>query len=544
MPAASPSLRWLYLAVLGPLVVLALLAWWGTQSQLKAAWADARSDAEQLAPQIAADFASEIHRSFRTIKDYPDPPTPGPPSPKEEILSSDDLEALRRLRDQAGEEISASGLPLRVLAALRIAALAPQSQSRPMLLKMLIDEAPSSITGPALRKLRLEGEGLSRWVQDEVRRHNASLLPLGQFGVEAGSFGKFHDEFSILSVALVRDKGQHIDYFTSEQSLEFLESARRPLKAGIYVSANSPSIPWPENGDDSLPPLLASAKVDVDCPLFIELRVIPEVLEASIRNQQRWTFGLLAAALVTATISLFTIHRTVSRERHLAELKSQFVASVSHELRAPLGSIRLMAESLQQERVSKPAEFHTLIAREGARLSHLIENVLDFARIEEGRKQYHFEETDLSALLRDTLRLMQPLAEDRRVHLAFDIPDITATVDPNALQQALVNLVDNAIKFSPEGSPVELRSSINEEDQVVITITDRGPGIPKSEQQNIFNRFHRLGNELRRETEGTGIGLSIVKHIVEAHGGAITVASTPTNGATFTLTLPSNPPVA
>ena len=539
----NPSLRWLYLAVLGPLVLLAVLAWWGTRTQLKAAWADARSEAEQLAPQIAADFASEIHGSFRTIKDYPDPPIPGPFSPKEEILSSEDLEALGNLRDHAGEEISASGLPLRVLAALRIDALDRPSQSRPMLLNLLIDEAPSSITDPALRNLGLEDEGLSRWVSDEARRYNASLFPLGQFGVEAGSFD-LHLKYPTLSVALVRGDGQNINYFTSKQSREFLKSARRPLKGGIYVSTNSPSIPWPETGDDTIPPLLASAKVDIDCPLFIELRVIPEVLEGSIRNQQRWTFAILAAALLTATIALITIHRTVARERHLAELKSQFVASVSHELRAPLGSIRLMAESLQQERVSKPAEFHTLIAREGARLSHLIENVLDFARIEEGRKQYHFEECDLSALLRDTLRLMQPLAEDRRVHLAFDIPDLTATVDPNALQQALVNLIDNAIKFSPEGSAVDLRAAATNAQEIIITITDQGPGIPKREQQNIFNRFHRLGNELRRETQGTGIGLSIVKHIAEAHHGTITVASTPPNGSTFTLTLPSNPPVA
>ncbi|MEP4079895.1 sensor histidine kinase [Haloferula sp.] len=537
MPAASPSLRWLYLAVLGPLVVLAFIAWWGTQSQLKAAWADARDEAEHLAPQLADELSSKIQTSYHSIPDYPDPPRPGPPNPREKILSSDKLADLIILRDDPDAGNSASGLPLRVLAALRIETLSPGSQPRQSLLDLLIREAPSSITATALRKLRFPNDYLSEWVPDESRRYNARRLPLGQLGVASGGIQEFHDTH-IMGMELIRRTEEHIEYFTSAQSWEFLETARRTMKSGLFVTTASPSIHWPGEVYAYGKPMLASAPLDLDCPLTLEVRVIPELLEAPIRRQQHWTFALLAAALLTATISLIVIHRTVVRERRLADLKSQFVASVSHELRAPLGSIRLMAEALQQEKVSKPAEFHSLIAREGARLSHLIENVLDFARIEEGRKRYRFEECDLTALLRDTLRLMQPIANDRGVHLTFELPELTATVDPTAIQQALVNLLDNAIKFTPPKSTVNLQIATLPDQSIQISITDHGAGIPKSEHRNIFKRFHRLGNELRRETQGSGIGLSIVKHIAEAHDGSINVSSTPPDGATFTLTLP------
>jgi signal transduction histidine kinase len=213
---------------------------------------------------------------------------------------------------------------------------------------------------------------------------------------------------------------------------------------------------------------------------------------------------------------------------------------VSHELRAPIGSIRLMAEALHDGKVAGGAarEFHRLIAGESARLSQMVENVLDFARIEEGRKRYQFEETDLQQLAADTLRLLAPLAAERGITLVPELSCVTATVDPAAIQQALVNLLDNAIKFSPEGGTVtvgleEAAPALPQDAEGstrdacgprwVLSVRDQGPGIPPAERERIFERFYRLGNELRRETQGAGIGLSIVKHIAEGHGGRVAV---------------------
>ncbi|MPN04804.1 Signal-transduction histidine kinase senX3 [bioreactor metagenome] len=215
--------------------------------------------------------------------------------------------------------------------------------------------------------------------------------------------------------------------------------------------------------------------------------------------------------------------------------------------------MRLMAESLETERVKEPErqrEYFRLMSQECRRLSGMISNVLDFSRIQQGRKDYHFQPVDIVALLRDTCLLMQPNAAERKVRLETRVPENweeTPILDGQAVQQALINLVENAIKHSPAGEVV----TIGLDDSsplhphtigVRIWVEDHGPGIPAAEHERIFERFYRLGSELRRETPGVGIGLSIVKHIAEAHGGRVTVQSAPGQGSRFTLELPGRHP--
>jgi signal transduction histidine kinase len=286
------------------------------------------------------------------------------------------------------------------------------------------------------------------------------------------------------------------------------------------------------------------------------------------QSQRQIIFGaLMAFSVVAALIGFMTARRAFTTQLRLSEAKSNFVSSVSHELRAPIASVRLMAESLERGKVAEGAkqnEYYRFIVQECRRLSSLIENVLDFSRIEQGRKQYEMEPTDLLALTRETVKLMEPYAEEKGVQLRMETPNIERRtsnaeleVDGRAIQQALVNLIDNAIKHSAKGQTVtigldadqsalgvppkaDLLTSTNGQLPVLLYVEDHGPGIPPGEHEKIFERFYRLGSELRRETQGVGIGLSIVRHIVEAHGGTVTVRSNVGEGSRFTIVLPGN----
>jgi signal transduction histidine kinase len=308
----------------------------------------------------------------------------------------------------------------------------------------------------------------------------------------------------------------------------------------------------------------------------------PEILYQREKQRMLLFGGLIVASAFGALIALLAAYRSFRRQLALNEMKSDFVSSVSHELRAPIASVRLMAEGLERGKIQEPGkqrEYFKFIVQECRRLSSLIENVLDFSRIEEGRKRYEMESTDLVALAEQTVKVMATYATERQVELALQVSGKAAPVnaDGKALQQALVNLIDNAIKHSPKGTKVKVGLGFGAEDtadagsphsarpmsaeenrrdghltpalspseaerektdSVRLSVEDQGEGIPASEHEKIFERFYRVGSELRRETHGVGIGLSIVKHIVEAHGGKVTVQSAPGRGSTFTIELP------
>lgn len=278
--------------------------------------------------------------------------------------------------------------------------------------------------------------------------------------------------------------------------------------------------------------------------LTLDLRK-PDLLYAPYSRRLRWIQWLIFTAVVAALLGLWRLWQTWRDQTRLSEMKSNLVSSVSHELRAPIAAVRLMAESLETGRVNgeaKQKNYYRLIVRECRRLSSLVENVLDFSRIDQGRKQYHFEPLDALALLRHTVMLMEPGAAERHVKLRLtDPPPEFQTLQPSwdseAIEQSMVNLLDNAIKHSPAEAEVRVEVELLPE-FVRFWVADNGPGIPAEVHEKIFDLFYRYGSELRRETEGVGIGLSIVKHVAEAHGGRVLVESTVGVGSRFGLELP------
>jgi signal transduction histidine kinase len=243
---------------------------------------------------------------------------------------------------------------------------------------------------------------------------------------------------------------------------------------------------------------------------------------------------------------LYLVFVNVRRELHLSRLKSDFVANVSHELKTPLALIRLFAETLELRRVpteEKAQQYYRVINKESQRLTQLINNILDFSRIEAGRKEYRFVPTDVAEVVRDVVESYRfPIEQqgfELKVTIAEDLPEVV--LDPEALSQALLNLANNAIKYS--GDEKFLGLDVRREGEgIVISVTDHGVGIPRAEQKKIFEKFYRVENTLVHTTKGSGLGLALVQHITEAHGGSVELESEPGQGSTFRLLLPLQPP--
>jgi len=264
--------------------------------------------------------------------------------------------------------------------------------------------------------------------------------------------------------------------------------------------------------------------------------------DAWIRTVVGTSLAMIATMFLLIVIALIFALRFVLHEMELAELKSALVGNVSHELKTPLALIRLFSETLEMGRAGSPEkekEFLRIINKESERLTHLINNVLDVGRIEQGRKSYVFAPTDLAAVVRDTLAAYEYSLAKQGFEVETDIEDglPPAPADADALTQALINLMENAIKYSPQDR--HLRVALRRRGgQAAISVTDRGMGIPPSEKDRIFEAFYRVERGLVHNVKGSGLGLSLVKHIVEAHRGRVSVDSRPGEGSTFTMVLP------
>jgi len=283
-------------------------------------------------------------------------------------------------------------------------------------------------------------------------------------------------------------------------------------------------------------------------PVFPKMELAIGYRGTTLETLARKNFyqGLLLTACVLSllVIGVALTLRAATREMKLAQAKSAFVSNVSHELKTPLALIRLFAETLELgwvKNAEKTQEYYRIINQESRRLTRLINNILDFARIEEGRREYRFAATNVAEVIDEVLRSYEyqiiSAGFDLRAEISPNLPLVM--LDRDALAQAALNLLNNAIKYSTEVKRITVRVSARE-DRVAIEVADCGIGIPRAEQQKIFEKFYRVGSGLTHNTKGSGLGLALVKHIVEAHRGRIAVESAPGKGSKFTILLPAS----
>jgi signal transduction histidine kinase len=258
-----------------------------------------------------------------------------------------------------------------------------------------------------------------------------------------------------------------------------------------------------------------------------------------------YRYGLfLLLVLGTVVAGLALAARSITRELALSRLRTEFVSSVSHELRTPLAVIRMFAENLRQGWVSeeKKAEYYEVIGRESDRLTELINNVLNLSRVESGSQQYQLVNTDLCELLQEILKRYQPHINAAEIELRQSLPDrpIQIAADPEAIDQVLINLLSNAVKYIGDAEKVVTVCLSSDAEYARISVSDTGIGISTEQVPHIFEQYYRADDSQVRAVPGSGIGLTLVRHIIRAHGGEIRVQSAPLTGSTFTIVLPLN----
>jgi signal transduction histidine kinase len=266
-------------------------------------------------------------------------------------------------------------------------------------------------------------------------------------------------------------------------------------------------------------------------------QTIPEIVAARARPQR----AMMATLAAIMALGVFFVVRAAAHEVRIAEMKSTFVSSVSHDLKTPLALIQLFAETLELGRLKsteRAHEYYRIINSEARKLTRLINNLLDFSRIEAGLRSYKREPVDLTVLARRVLDSLDSQFRHNQFSIAAKLDGpVPVLLDVEAAQQALENLLSNAMKYSPDHREisVEVRAA---DGYGTVSVVDRGIGIPGRLQRKIFRKFFRIQTDAGMGPQGTGLGLAIVDHVMRGHRGFVRVESEPGRGSTFTLHFP------
>lgn len=404
---------------------------------------------------------------------------------------------------------------------------------------------------------KMEGKGLLESMRKKIRPMNFSTYPTkrkyGEAFVTSALFTIPHAPAGKVVLGALWFDDLYVKNTFFPEMLKEAAQDKYAEQGGNRIALSV--VPREADGSFSMKPLVASAGWDADGKpevvrkfedVFGPLALAIKYQGTSVRELgETWvhrSFIILGILSLMIIGGLVLTKHVVGKEMALAHLKSDFVSNVSHELRTPLALIRLYAETLELGRIStqeKKHEYYRIIRKESERLTALINNILDFSRIEAGRKEYEFRETDIAELVRNTLDSYRYQIEQQGFQLDeridSNIPPLQ--VDREAIARALVNLINNALKYSSGDKFLGVRL-YRENGVVKLEVLDHGIGIDRHDQSKIFEKFYRAGDPLVHNTKGSGLGLSLVRHISEAHGGDISVESTPGRGSKFILSLP------
>jgi two-component system phosphate regulon sensor histidine kinase PhoR len=260
--------------------------------------------------------------------------------------------------------------------------------------------------------------------------------------------------------------------------------------------------------------------------------------------KERAATGLILILALNAILiaGVFIVFRNIKKEMELTRIKSDFVSNVSHELRTPLALISMFAETLEMGRAKteeKKQEYYSIISKEAGRLSRIVNKILSFSKIEAGKREYRFSDVNINKLTEEIFNSYQFHLHNSGFEFSYNpgeaIPEINA--DGEAISEAVINLLDNAIKYSSGKKEIIITTGV-EKNYVYVEVSDKGIGIREENQKKIFDKFYRVSDGLVYTTKGTGLGLTLVKHIVDAHHGEINVKSKPSEGSKFRLNFP------
>lgn len=267
------------------------------------------------------------------------------------------------------------------------------------------------------------------------------------------------------------------------------------------------------------------------------LELKPEWINRQVSQLKNWYFAIVTIVLVATLLALVSLWRNLKEQIKLARKKDDFISAVSHELRTPLTTIRMYTEMLEKNWVKtddKRTEYYETMRQESERLTRLIENVLDFSRIQRGKKRYNFALGDINSCIKEVVEMMAPCAakQNFKIETHLDTSIQSTSFDSDAVMQIVINLIDNALKYAVNADDKTIIvTTATEGKYVLIEVADHGPGIPHTQRKKIFDEFYRIGEESKREATGTGLGLALVKKFALAHNGFVEAISAKPNGA-------------
>lgn len=276
----------------------------------------------------------------------------------------------------------------------------------------------------------------------------------------------------------------------------------------------------------------------------IGISLVGQTIEDLVRQRALTNISLIGLLTIVLILGVWIVYRNIKKEVEIAQIKSDFVSNVSHELRTPLSLISMFSETLEMDRIKteeKRKEYYSIISQEANRLSKIVNSILNFSKMEAGKRQYNFVESYLNDVAENVYRSYKFHLEQKgfTFNISKDETIPIIKIDEEAVSEAIVNLVDNAVKYSNSIKEITVRTGM-ENNYAFVEVEDKGIGIPDKDQKKIFEKFFRVSSANVHNVKGSGLGLSIVKHIVDAHKGRIELHSEVTKGSKFRLLLPLN----